>query len=65
VSRNYKAERRRATDYADRVMSGKPNKGLPTPEWTDRWAIAYHGYLHGLRDAEPHRSADPKSGEQS
>lgn len=47
--RNYRAERKAATRWADHVMNGIPVPGFGRAEWLKAWGLVFDAYLAGLR----------------
>lgn len=51
--RNYAAERRAATQWADHVMEDIQVPGFGRAEWLKAWGLVFDAYLAGLRKKAP------------
>ena len=49
AKRNYAAERRAATRWADHVMKLMPSGYFERHEWLKTWGLVFDAYLAGLR----------------
>lgn len=47
--RNYRAERKAATSWADHVMNLMPADYFERHEWLKTWGLVFDAYLAGLR----------------